>query len=208
MLYDFSDTSAGQRYFLMTQSIMPRPIAWILTENPDGSHNLAPFSFFTPVCSNPPTLVVSVGNKEAGIPKDTWANIQRTGHAVVHVPSLRHIDSVNSSAATLDAGVSEVVEAGLTTVPLQTVAGDEYPLPRIDGVDVAYGCRYQQHVDLGAAPQHIVFLEVEHLYVADEVLVEVKDRKQIGADELNPLSRLGGADYAVIGDKHSRARPD
>jgi len=203
MNFDFSECSAGQRYFLMTQSVMPRPVAWILTENLDGSFNLAPFSFFTPVCSNPPTLVVSVGNKSEGIPKDTWANLERTGKAVVHIPSLRHIEEVNASAASLEQGVSEVEACGM-----KTVAFVDGGLPRLEGVAVAYACRLQQCVELGEAPQHVAFLEIEHMHVEEEVLIEVKGRQQIDADALNPLARLGGADFAVIGDKHTRKRPE
>ncbi len=42
----FSDKTPVERYHLLVQSVIPRPIAWILTAEEDGGLNLAPYSFF------------------------------------------------------------------------------------------------------------------------------------------------------------------
>ena len=53
MILSFEDLSPNQIYYIMIQSIVPRPVAWVLSKNANGTHNLAPFSFFNGVCSTP-----------------------------------------------------------------------------------------------------------------------------------------------------------
>ena len=70
MNIDASTLAPIQIYHLMTQTVIPRPIAWVLTESGEADYNLAPFSYFTPVSSNPPLLMFSVGKKPTGEIKD------------------------------------------------------------------------------------------------------------------------------------------
>ena len=77
MLIDFEGMDPKDAYHILTQTVIPRPVAWVLSENPDGDFNLAPFSFFTPITSNPPLLMISVGKKPTeGVFKDTRVNIE------------------------------------------------------------------------------------------------------------------------------------
>ena len=46
-----------QIYKLMTGIIVPRPVALVSTVDRNGVANLAPFSFFSGVGSNPPTVL-------------------------------------------------------------------------------------------------------------------------------------------------------
>lgn len=198
----FSDLQPTQIYHLLVQSILPRPIAWIMTEQQNGKMNIAPFSFFAPVCSNPPTFVVSIGNKSSEQPKDTYANLKRTGQCVVHIASTDLIDALNQSAATLGHDESEVEESGLEVVPFV-----EGGLGRIHNAPVAFACRFQQEVELGAAPQHIVFLEIEQMYIDDTATEQLEGRMRISADKIDPLAKLGGPEYAGLGEILSRVRP-
>ncbi|WP_221796824.1 flavin reductase family protein [Oceanobacter mangrovi] len=198
MIFEFDDCNPAQRYFLMTQAVIPRPIAWILTDNEDGSSNLAPFSFFTPVCSNPPTLLVSIGKKPSGEDKDTWVNLQRTGKAVVHIATASQIDSLNESSASLALGDSEVERLGLRLQPF----GEQQ---RLVDTPVAFACHFQQQLELGE--QHLTLLQVESMYVAEEVMMQVGERQQIDPELLAPLARLGGAEYSLLGELLTRKRP-
>ena len=199
---NFAELKPTQIYHLLVQSILPRPIAWIMTEQENGKMNIAPFSFFTPVCSNPPTFVVSIGNKSPEQPKDTYANLQRTGKCVVHIASTAQIDAVNQSAASLGEAESEVEENGLNVVPFV-----EGGLGRIKGAPVAFACKFQQVVGLGAAPQHIVFLEVEQMYIDDEATEQLEGRMKVSAQKIDPLAKLGGPEYAGLGEILARTRP-
>lgn len=48
MLIDFEGMDPKDAYHILTQTVIPRPVAWVLSENPDGDFNLAPFSFSRP----------------------------------------------------------------------------------------------------------------------------------------------------------------
>ena len=203
MHLDFNDMTGTERYFLLTQSVLPRPIAWVMTEQQGGSMNLAPYSFFAPVCSDPATLVVSMGHKPGGEEKDSYANLKRTGHCVVHIPAVANIDAVNQSSVTWPADVSEVEELGLSLSPFT-----EGGLPRLSDAEIAFACEFQQEVTLGPGQQHIVFLTVNHMYVADAcVEQDAKGRQKINPEVVNPLARLGATEYAALGELLSRARP-
>ena len=51
-------------YKLLIGAIVPRPIAWVSTVDEGGTPNLAPFSFFTAVCSDPPTVIFCPGIRD------------------------------------------------------------------------------------------------------------------------------------------------
>jgi len=65
------ELSLQQISHFMVGLIMPRPIAWVSTKSADGIDNLAPFSFFNGVGSNPPALSFSSLNDRYGNKKDT-----------------------------------------------------------------------------------------------------------------------------------------
>ena len=67
----------------LISSVLPRPIAFVSTLNQDGRPNLAPFSFFNAVGSNPPTVVFSPGTNREGRPKDTLNNVRAAGGRIV-----------------------------------------------------------------------------------------------------------------------------
>ncbi len=82
MILDFSTLTESKKYITMSNTIFPRPIAWISTED-NGVVNLAPFSYFAPLSSEPPLVIVSIANKEGTAePKDTLANILKTEYAL------------------------------------------------------------------------------------------------------------------------------
>jgi len=199
----FSDKTPVERYHLLVQSVIPRPIAWMSTVDEDGSINLAPYSFFAPVCSAPPTVVVSMGQKSAGTEKDSYRNLRRSGWCVVNIADATQIDAVNMSSATLAAGISETQSFDIAVAPVS-----DWPVPKVAAAPVAFLCRYQQQVDLGNNPQHVVFLEVERMYIDEAVIDLSADRLQLLSEMINPLARLGGTEYAALGERSRRQRPD
>ena len=209
MQLNFSDYSSSERYHLMTQTIVPRPIAWVLTESDNDNHqesnyNLAPFSYFTAISSDPAILMISLTKKPDGGDKDTLINILKNKKMVIHIASDNQGELVTKTAATLTYGKSELTEAGLTTT-----AFDGFSLPRLSQCDVAYGCELYEVKETGDLPQSLIFVEVKQLYINDNILnTENPDRINIAADKLKPLARLGGGEYASITDPFSFKRPD
>jgi flavin reductase (DIM6/NTAB) family NADH-FMN oxidoreductase RutF len=59
MQIDPSLHSVADNYKLLTNLVVPRPIAWVTSQDPGGVVNLAPFSFFNAVGANPLYLIIS-----------------------------------------------------------------------------------------------------------------------------------------------------
>ena len=215
MIVDFAELTPSQRYFAMVQTIIPRPIAWVLSANdavePDHSlqpehYNLAPFSFFTGICSDPPLLMLSVGKKpsgdEAGQVKDTYRNIRDHKQFVVHIASCDALRAVNDSAATLNHGDSELVHQGLKLEHF----GD-FCLPRLSACAVAMGCRLYRVDEIGNAPQALIYGQIETLFIDDQIITPDDERLMVDGKKLDPLARLGGRFYGNLGELLVADRP-
>jgi flavin reductase (DIM6/NTAB) family NADH-FMN oxidoreductase RutF len=203
MNINFAEFSPNQRYHLMTQTIIPRPIAWALTDSNNGQFNLAPFSYFTAVSSAPPILMLSVGNKPNGDKKDTLVNVVNNQKMVIHIASEKDATLVTQTAASLPHGESE-----LTGTSLETTAFDGFPLPRLTQCDIAYGCELYEIKELGDVPQNLIFVEIKQIYINDSVIeMDEKQKIKVHADKVNPLTRLGGGEFATINKPFSLVRP-
>ena len=113
MIVDFTKIDPRERYFWMISSIVPRPIAWVSTISPDGAFNLAPFSYFNGVTSDPPVVSISVGSRK-GEPKDTARNAMATRELVVNIVPAGLGKRMVQTSADYAYGVSEFEKAGLT----------------------------------------------------------------------------------------------
>lgn len=193
MLLSFKDFTPDQFYFLTIQTLIPRPIAWVLSDNGNDSYNLAPFSFFNAVCSNPPILMISVGWKDDTNRKDTWINIEQRNDFVIHIPTESDAQQVVASSASFSHGVSEVSQLGLS---LEEVKGQR--LPRIIGPKVAFFCRKYSIQEIGLDRQAIILGEVKDLWVDDEAIHSEKDRLIVDPVKINPVARLGGHGYSLL----------
>jgi flavin reductase (DIM6/NTAB) family NADH-FMN oxidoreductase RutF len=201
---DLNELSPGQIYATMTQALIPRPIAWVLSENENGSYNLAPFSYFTGISSRPPLLMLSIGKKPDGAPKDTLANIEARSDFVVHIAHREQMESLNDSSAVYPAGVSEVDELGLDLVELK---GSR--LPRVADCRLAMACELDNIVEMGEVPQALIFGRIKSIYVDDAVgETDAKGRYKINADKLDPLGRLGAGEYTGFGEVMPLASPN
>jgi flavin reductase (DIM6/NTAB) family NADH-FMN oxidoreductase RutF len=203
MNFDLDALTPDQVYFRMTQTLIPRPIAWVLSENADGGLNLAPFSYFNAVCSDPPLVMISVGKKPDGSHKDTRVNIEQRGRFVIHIAHRDQVHAVSESSATLPAGESEVAMIGLQTVPL-----DGFDLPRLADCPIAYACERWEIREIGGTPQSLILGRVRRIFVDDAVAaVDERGRLRVNAAKVNPLARLGPDQYLVGGEVLRVPRP-
>ena len=203
MQISLKQQSTAQTYFTMTQTVVPRPIAWLLTENDDAGFNLAPFSYFNAVCSDPPLLMVSIGKQDNGSDKDSIRNVRERSEFVIHIASCDQLSELNQSSATLPPGESEV-EAN----QLDLTRVDGFHMPRLSDCKIAFFCeRYDIQV-IGNNQQSLLFAEPKEIYVADDcVEINEQGRLKILADKVQPLSRLGASQYSSFGDVISASRP-
>ena len=179
----------------MTQAVIPRPIAWVLSDHGNGKLNLAPFSYFNAVCSSPPILSISIGHKKCGAKKDTWINIEERSHFVVHIPRFEDVDPLLQSAHSLDHGVSEVEACKLGLVPFKGS-----PLPRLESAPIAFYCEKHSIIPIGDGPQGLVLGRIHLVYLSDEVALPGEDSPVplVSAKAINPLARLGANGFASI----------
>ena len=136
---DPQNLSAKENYFLLTSLVVPRPIAWVSTVDCHGYHNLAPFSFFNGVCSDPPTISICIVDKLDG-PKDTLRGLKDTGSFCVNLVEEHHAKAMHLSSGAFAAQDSEFELAGLSTSPCMST-----PARRVVGARAALECKVIDH---------------------------------------------------------------
>ena len=204
MIIDPSQTSGRELYRLLISSVLPRPIAFVSTRSTDGVTNLAPFSYFNVVGSNPPLVTMAIGKRTWNgelQAKDTLANIQATGELVINICTEDMVEAVNESSADFAPDVSEIEALGLTTLPSDLVAP-----PRIAQSPIHFECKLERVVELGNTQQYgLVVAEVVRFHVDDDLWVA--EEHAVAPEKLKPLSRLGGTKYATVGTIIDIPRP-
>lgn len=190
MHIDPKSLAAEEAYKLLIGMVVPRPIAWVTTLSATGVVNLAPFSAFTFVSPKPPMLAISVGQK-AGVYKDTARNILASEEFVVHIADQPLLEPLHLSSIEHPPEVSEVDELGLATQPSLHVAP-----PRLVTPPVAMECRLRHCIEFGETRSRLLVGEVLAFHVRDGLLQDGK----IDTRALNPICRLGGPRYAILGE--------
>ena len=80
MQFDLEALDGSQTYKLMTATVVPRPIAWVVSQNAQGRLNAAPFSFFNVMSGDPPIVSLGIGNRDTGALKDSSAEMFELAH--------------------------------------------------------------------------------------------------------------------------------
>jgi len=188
-------------YKLMVGVIVPRPIAFVSTISPEGIRNLAPFSFFTGISANPPTVCFSpVIRSSDGNRKDTLNNIEATGEFVINVVSEEIAVPMNICSIEFPPDVDEFKEAGLTPIESDLVKP-----PRVKESLVNMECRLVQVVHVSSKPLggSLVIGEILRFHIRDELF----DNYRIDPDKLRPIGRMAGSTYIRTTDRFELIRP-
>ena len=191
------ELSVRERYKLLIGSIVPRPIAFVSTLSTIGRTNLAPFSFFNGVGSDPMSLLFCVGNKADGSEKDTLRNARPageggTGEFVVNAAVEGYARAVAAAAEGLPYGESEFDLTGLHPAPSKRVAA-----PRVAESPLAFECRTFRVVSTNpgcAGGSSVVIGEVVHVFVDDDL---TNERHHIDPERLEAIGRMGGLGYCT-----------
>jgi flavin reductase (DIM6/NTAB) family NADH-FMN oxidoreductase RutF len=202
MILDFSALKPRDAYAWMISTILPRPIAWVSTISLDGRTNLAPFSFFQGVTSNPPTLLFCPVNTRDGTKKDTVRNIEQVPEFVVNLVPHALAEQMNATSALLPYGESEFEAFGIGATPSERIRP-----PRVAAAPVAFECTLDRFVHIGEGPlaANVVFGRILLAHVADSVLTA--DGNPDPA-KLDLIGRMGGESYTRTRDRFDLPRPD
>jgi len=205
--FDPTECQTRQVYKLMTGMIVPRPVALVSTISRDGVLNLAPFSFFSGVGANPPTVLfcpaLRDGNSsspDTGQPKDTLRNVEETGEFVINVVSETIADATNLSASEVPFEVDEFDLSGLTSVPSLAVRP-----PRVAESPAQMECKLLQVIYTSHAPRSgvIVLGQIVRFHVREDLV----DNFRIDPTGLDALGRMAGNTWVRTQDRIEIARP-
>jgi flavin reductase (DIM6/NTAB) family NADH-FMN oxidoreductase RutF len=200
---DMAKLPAQEAYKMLLGAVAPRPIAWVSTMSAAGVTNLAPFSFFNGICSNPPAVLFCPSNPADREVKDTLRNIRETRQFVVNIVTESNVGKANLTSGTYPYGVSEFAEVGLT--PLESVAVRP---PRVAESPIHLECELIQVVQVGnPAPGsgNVVIGRVMYAHVAEEAWNG--ERHHIDIGKIKQVSRLAGNNYAPVREVFSLKRP-
>jgi len=165
MLFDFEKLDPQDCYKLVVSSVVPRPIAWVVTQDEAGLVNAAPYSFFNAFSDNPVVVGFGAGPKAPGALKDTAANIRATGEFVVNLVPESAVQGMNITAIDFPAGVDELAEAGLSKAPSSRIKP-----PRIAESPVALECVTFQLIPAG---RHTIVLgRVVAVHIQDDCVLD------------------------------------
>lgn len=200
MELDVRELQPIERYKLLIGGIVPRPIALVSTVSVDGTPNVAPFSFFCGVGSDPMTLLICPANQPDGAEKDTLRNAKPVaeggqGEFVVNASVDRYIGQVAGAAEPLAYGDSEFDLVSLTPAPSASVAP-----PRVAESPLCFECRTVEVVRTAEgrpSAGNVVIAEVVHVYADDALLNERFHVDRVGLDA---VGRMGGTTYCWTRD--------
>lgn len=188
---------------LLKSVVIPRPIAWVGSIDANGTHNLAPHSYFTMVSAVPPVVLFSSiqAPSAAGALKDTAANAASTGDFTISLVSWDQHTGANQTSADLPPQTSEFDDAGLTPLPSQLVRS-----PGVAGAPAMMECRLRHTEQLGDAT--VVFGDVVLFRFNDDTLRDDERGHRLpDATRLDPVARLGRNEWARLGEVFPLERP-
>ncbi|MDD2877044.1 MAG: flavin reductase family protein [Acidiphilium sp.] len=188
MIFDFTELAPLDQYKLLASTVVPRPIAWVVTLSAAGRLNAAPFSFFNVFGAGPPILCIGIGARKPGDPKDTAENIRMTGEFVVNLVAYDNADAMNVTAIEFGPGIDELAQAGLTTLPSAKIKP-----PRIAESPVAMECKLHSMIEFGP-DRAMVIGEVLAMHVHDDAVLDAK-RCHIDTPKLDLIGRMHGGGW-------------
>lgn len=188
-----------ENYRLFISGIVPRPVAFVATLDKDGNQNLAPFSFFNIITSNPPVFAFGVSKnptREDGS-KDTLTNILETGELTINFISEWFLDAANYTAIPSPKGVDEFKLANLTPAQSKKVK-PPHVAESAFSIEAKLLTTHNFTTVTNEKSGTVVLVEGIHSWVREDILN--KDRRTIDISKYKPVARLGAINYTTIQD--------
>lgn len=190
-----------ENYKLLIGSIIPRPVALVTTESSRGVLNIAPFSFFNIVSSDPAIVSIAIQRKN-GEEKDTARNFREKGQGVIHILDEDNVHEANQTAAALEPHESELSVADFEVVPSESIQ-----TPALKEAKIRLEVTVHDRIEIKKEQQvtaDLFLLKVEKYVIAESIYEEGK----IDPGKLAPISRLAGHDYSKLGEIFTLIRPN
>ncbi|MGB7603043.1 MAG: flavin reductase family protein [Candidatus Sulfotelmatobacter sp.] len=206
MIVSPAEISHSELYGIMINSVVPRPIAWVSTISAAGALNLAPFSFFNAVCTDPPLLAFAPGLRASkqpsshGVAKDTLRNVRETREFVINTVAYDLRDAMNLTSGDYDPSVNEFDLAKITKEPSKIVRP-----PRVAESPVSFECKLHQILDFSPAPTSgsLVIGQIVAIHINDSHL----KNGRLDRNSLDLIGRMGGMQYTRTTQRFEMVRP-
>lgn len=185
-VFDVATLDRASVYRVMSGLVVPRPIGWISTRSATGVLNLAPFSFFTVVGTDPPLVGFSINMRKTRGFKDTFVNVRDTGEFVVNFVDAATLAAMDASSAEFAPEVDEFKAVGLTP------AADNLfvKAPRVAESPAQFECRHERTIDFGE--YNFIVGEVKAFHLRDGLC---GPNLRIDFEQYQWVGRLTGATY-------------
>ena len=188
---DPADMERREIYRLLTGSVVPRPIGWASTINGDGITNLAPFSFFTVVCVDPPMISLTIARNPDGSEKHTLKNIKEVGDFCFNIVTISQWKEMVNPANNIPEEESEFDATGLIPIPSEKVKS-----PRVKDAPIHFECKLHQVIELGPNKHPLCIGEVIYFHVDEACMTN----GYIDMQKLDPVGRLNRFSYSLLGE--------
>lgn len=196
--FDLTRSETRDSYKLLSGLVIPRPIGWIGTVRTNGTYNLAPFSFFNVVSTDPPVVMFGAG-QHSDRPKDTSTYAEESGEFSVNIVSFEMAPAMNVTSETFDATDDEFAIAGLTPV-----VGSLTGAPMVAEAPANLECRVLQGLSFGTNHRtRMVIGEVVAIHIREDAL----DGTRVDPAVIDAVGRLSGSSYATTRDRFDLTRP-
>jgi flavin reductase (DIM6/NTAB) family NADH-FMN oxidoreductase RutF len=189
MFYEPSKKNHGLPHDPFKAIVAPRPIGWITSISAKGEVNLAPYSFFNGVSSDPPRVMFASEGR-----KDSMVFIEETQEFVCNLATWDLREPMNQTSGPYPRGVNEMNAAGLEPAPSVRVKP-----PRVKSSPCALECKWLRTVQLsdiegGASEHYVVFGQVVGVHIDERF---IKDGL-LDTAAMRPIARAGYSDYFVM----------
>ncbi|MHC8381896.1 flavin reductase family protein [Pseudomonas sp. LB3P14] len=187
-----------QKYWLITGSVGPRPIALVTSLNSEGLCNAAPYSAFNYMGEDPPLFVIAVDHygeesHRPGEQKDTLKNIIEREQFVVNMVDESIAERMVLCGSDFPSHISEAESVGFDLTPSTTI-----DVPRIADAPIAWECKLYKIIEF-SKQRSMVFGEIVAMYFREDLIDEEKLRVRV--DLFQPYGRLGGPNYCRTTDR-------
>lgn len=188
MFYEPRKKNHGLPHDPYNAIVGPRPIGWITSMNSAGQINLAPYSFFTSVSSDPPMVMFASDGR-----KHTIDFVEQTGEFVCNLAVWDLRTHVKDTSLPFPRGIDEMAAVGLEAAPSILVKP-----PRVKASPCALECKWLRtirlnDIDGNPAPRFIAFGQVIGIHIDERY---IKDGL-LDTGAMMPIARAGYQEYFV-----------
>ena len=192
--FDPSKLDIKTNYHLLISGIIPRPIAFVATQDQYGNCNLAPFSFYNGFSANPPIIGFSPAlSGRTGAPKDTLLNVKAVPEFTVSLINSAMTEQMTMTSFGYDRNVDEFIKSGLTKKESKIVQP-----PHVYESPFIMECKLWDLIEMGGLPAggNLILGQVVMFHVREDVYAG----ERIEPHKLDAVSRLGYSWYSRAND--------